>query len=349
MFLASHAPNIHADVRLRKMMRQVIYATVPGLATLCYFFGWGVLINSLLAMTFALLTEAVILKLRGRDWRRDLADSSALVTGILLGLALPPLVPWWITFIGVSFALIFARHLYGCLGSNPFNPAMVGYVLLLISFPVQMTAWSPEFSLWQGELSFIDTALLIFTGSSSSGITLEQLLAGYDGFSSATPLDSMKTQLGRGMMTSEIIAQPLFFEWGGKGWFWVNVAFLIGGLYLAARKFLAWQLSVATLLGIGSFALVANVFAPDQYPTLMFHWFSGATMFAAFFIVTDPVSAATTPKGRWIFGFGVGALTWLIRTYGGYPDAFAFAVLLMNLCAPLIDYYTKPDAYGAAS
>jgi Na+-translocating ferredoxin:NAD+ oxidoreductase subunit D len=347
MFLSSHAPNIHGNQRLRAMMRQVIYATIPGIAVIAYFFGPGVIINALLAMLTAVLCEALILKVRKRDWQSEIADSSALVTGILLGIALPPLVPFWVTIIGVSFAIIFAKHLFGGLGYNPFNPAMAGYVLLLISFPVQMTAWSPVSSLWAGELSFADSAGLIFLGQTSNGIALEQLLAGFDGFSSATPLDSMKNQLEQGLMSSEIIAQPLYNGIAGLGWMWVNLAFLAGGIYLAVRKILAWQLAVSMLLGLASFALIAELFSPSQHPGMIFHLLSGATMFGAFFIVTDPVSAATTPKGRWIFGFGVGALTWLIRTYGGYPDALAFAVLLMNMCAPMIDYYTKPISYGA--
>ena len=346
MFRSAHSPNIHDNSHLRKMMLQVLIASIPGIITLCYFFGWGVLVNISIAAITALVTEAAILKLRNRNWRQDLADSSALVTALLLALALPPLVPWWITVIGVMFAIIFAKHLYGGLGYNPFNPAMTGYVLLLISFPVQMTSWSPASPLWENSISFVDTLALIFQGHTSSGTTLELLINGFDGYSSATPLGSMKMDLTAGYMTSEILTKPLFSWLAGVGWQWVNISFLLGGLYLIYKGCIAWQISAALLLGLALMALLFNLFAGDAYPSLLFHLFSGGTMLGAFFIATDPVTAATTIKGRWIYGIGIGVITWLIRTFGGYPDAIAFAVLLMNIAAPTIDHYTRPMAYG---
>ncbi len=327
-------------------MQLVMLATIPGLITLIYFFGWGVLINIIIASTTALLTEALILKARHRDWQQELKDSSALVTAVLIGLALPPLVPWWITVTAVFFAIAFAKHLYGGLGYNPFNPAMVGYVLVLISFPVQMTAWSPASPLWSESLSFFDTFSLIMHGQTSSGITLELLLNGADGFSSATPLDNMKTKLTEGLMTSEILNSKLYSGFAGVGWVWVNIAFLFGGLFLIWKKCIVWQLSLAMVLGLSITALVFNMIAGDSYASPLFHLLSGGTMLGVFFIVTDPVTAATSLKGRWIYGIGIGVITWIIRTWGGYPDAIAFAVLLMNMAAPTIDHYSRPIAYG---
>ncbi len=354
MFKGSHSPNIHGSNHMRKMMLQVLMASLPGMLALVYFFGIGVLINIGIAAITALATEALLLKLRGRDYINDLKDSSALVTALLIGLALPPLVPWWITVIGVSFAIAFAKQLYGGLGHNPFNPAMVGYVLLLISFPVQMTAWSPamtpaitpETTLWASTLTISDTFALIFTGQTGAGITLEMLLNGFDGFSSATPLDTMKTELKQGLMPAEIMKHSLYSGFAGVGWLWVNLGFLLGGIFLIWKRTIAWQLSAAMLLGLAAMALIFNLIAGDSYPSVLLHLFSGGTMLCAFFIVTDPVTAATSVKGRWIFGIGVGVITWLIRTWGGYPDAIAFAILLMNMAAPTIDHYTKPTVYG---
>ncbi|MFT5520978.1 MAG: electron transport complex protein RnfD [Enterobacterales bacterium] len=368
MFKSSHSPDIQNSFfgnsnggsngknTIRTMMLQVLIASLPGMFALFYFFGWGVLINLCIASVTAVATEALILKARNKDWRRDIKDSSALVTALLLGLALPPLVPWWITVLAVFFAIAFAKQLYGGLGYNPFNPAMTGYVLVLISFPVQMTSWSPASPLWQSSLSFIDTLGLIFNGQTSSAITVEMLVNGYDGFSSATPLDNMKTQLSQGLMPSEILKTPLYsgftssglsgLGFAGAGWLWVNIGFLLGGVYLIWKRCIAWQLSASMLLGLGITAFIFSLVSGDSYASPLLHLFSGGTMLCAFFIVTDPVSAATSVKGRWIFGIGVGLLTWIIRTWGGYPDAIAFAILLMNMAAPTIDHYTKTIVYG---
>jgi len=348
MFGSRSSPIVHSDLHLRKMMRQVLIASIPGIISLCYFFGWGVLLNITIAAITAVVTEILMLKLRNRNWQQDIMDSSALVTALLLGLALPPLVPWWITVIGTSFAIIFAKHLYGGLGFNPFNPAMAGYVLLLISFPLQMTSWAPASPLWDNSLSLMDTFLLIINGHTVSGASLEQLINGFDGYTTATPLDTMKIKLNEGFMTSEVLQNPLYSWLAGVGWQWVNISFLLGGLYLVWNKCIAWQLSVAFLLGLAGMSIIFSLFAGDAYPSPLFHLFSGGTMLAAFFIVTDPVSATTTPKGRWIAGIGIGALVWIIRTWGGYPDAIAFAVLLINMATPTIEHYTRPLAYGEA-
>lgn len=346
MFRSGHSPNIHSDNQLTKLMHQVMLATVPGFFALLYFFGWGVLFQLLIACTTALITETLMLKLRNRDWRMGIKDSSALVTAILLGLALPPLIPWWMTVLGVFFAIAFAKHLYGGLGYNPFNPAMVGYVLLLISFPVQMSSFSPALELWENALNFSDTFALIFTGATTSGITMEILISGVDGYSSATPLDTMKHQLAQGYMTSEVLKDPIYSGLAGVGWQWVNLGFLAGGIFLIYKRCTAWQLSAGMLIGLGGMALIFNVFAGDDYASPLFHLLSGGTMLGAFFIITDPVTASTTTKGRWIYAIGVGMLIWVIRTWGGYPDAIAFSILLMNMAAPTIDHYTRPLVYG---
>jgi electron transport complex protein RnfD len=347
MSLINPVPNIHNQNSLPNLMRQVLLACVPGILVLWYFFGWGVFYQIILASLTAVISEALFLKLRGRDWRPAINDSSALVTAFLLAIAIPPLSPWWLIVIGTSFSIIFVKQLYGGLGFNPFNPAMAGYVLLLISFPVLMSSWAPSIDMWGQQLGLLDTGSVIFAGMTQVGVSYTELINGFDGYSTATPLDDMKNQIRLELMPSEILAQPAH-QLMTTGWMWANLAFLLGGLYMMWKKTIDWHLPAALLIGLAATALLFNLFAPEQYPSALFHLLSGGTMFAAFFIITDPVSASTTPKGRWIFGIGVGVLIWVIRTFGGYPDAIAFAILLMNMAVPTIDFYTRPRIYGEA-
>ncbi len=345
MSLINPVPNIHSEQSLSGLMQQVLLACIPGILVLWYFFGWGIVIQLIIASITAVISEAAVLSIRGKNWRRAISDSSALVTAFLLAISIPAFSPWWLTVLGVSFAIIFVKQLYGGLGSNPFNPAMAAYVLLLISFPILMSSWVPSFEVWQQQLNLWDSLHVILMGSTSAGVSYTELINGFDGYSTATPLDHMKNQLRLELMPDEIATQPEF-KLMTTGWLWANLAFLLGGLYMIWRKTIDWHLPAALLLGLSSTALIFNLFAPEQYPSMVFHLLSGGTMFAAFFIVTDPVSASTTPKGRWIFGIGVGILMWVIRTFGSYPDAIAFAILLMNMAAPTIDFYTRPKAYG---
>jgi electron transport complex protein RnfD len=316
-------------------MRTVVLATVPGALALTAFFGWGVLVNVALAVIGAVGAEAAMLALRGRPLGFYLKDSSAIVTGVLLGLALPPLLPAWMTVLGAAFAIAFGKQLYGGLGYNPFNPAMVGYVVLLISFPVEMTRWAPADLL--GGPSLGETLAIQFGGAPVP-----------DAFTGATPLDAFKH---RGALTTE--------EWrattdtagwlAGAGWEWVNLAFLAGGLWLIRRRAFGWQAPGAML---ATLAVLSVVFwdggSSEGHGSPVHHLLNGATMFGAFFILTDPVSSATSNRGRIVFGIAAGALLFAIRAAGNYPDAVAFAVLLVNLAAPLIDHYTIPRAYGHA-
>jgi len=249
-----------------------------------------------------------MLWLRKKPIKMHLLDLSALVSAILLALAIPTIAPWWISVSGTLFAIIIAKHLYGGLGYNPFNPAMIGYVFLLISFPQQMTSWQQPF----------------------------------DVISSATVLDHTKTQLGLDFSMGKITTSPLFGYIAGKGWEYLSLAYLLGGLWLLQRKVISWHIPVAVLLGLTIPALTAYLIDSSRFNSPLFHLFSGATFCGAFFISTDPVTAASSNKGRLIFGGLIGSLIYIIRTWGGYPDAIAFAVLLANLAAPSIDYYTRP-------
>ena len=223
---------------------------------------------------------------------------------------------------------------------------MVAYVVLLISFPVQMTTWLPPLSLLPNPFDFMDSFYTIFTGFSSDGFSAYQLRLDVDGVTMATPLDSIKTALMAGQTLSEALDDPIFSIFTGKGWGWVNLGFLLGGLFLLQKRVIQWQIPVSFLASITLCSLIGYSINSDQFATPVMHLFSGATMFGAFFIATDPVSAATTPRGRLIFGAMIGGLIYLIRTLGGFPDGVAFAVLLANMCVPLIDQYTKPKVYG---
>ena len=333
------SPFLSGPSRVTLHMIQLLFALVPAVIALVYFFGPSVLITMTLAIVTALFTEAVMLKLRNRPLEPFLTDGSAVVTAVLLAIALPPLAPWWLTVIGIVFAIIFAKHLYGGLGYNPFNPAMVAYVLLLISFPLEMTTWLPVTELSTSPLGFSAAFQAIFTGQLSTGL-------GFDTISGATPLDAMKTQIGLSLHPSYISEQPLFGVLAGKGWESINLLFALGGAFLIYRRVISWHIPVAMLLGLFSISLVTWSVAPETTASPLFHLLSGGTMLGAFFIATDPVTAATTIKGRLVFGAGVGLLTYIIRVWGGYPDGVAFAVLIMNMLVPLIDYYTQPKVYG---
>ena len=334
------SPFLSGANHVTVQMLTVLLALVPAIIASVYFFGPAVLITIVRAIVIALFAEALMLTLRKRPLKPFLTDGSAVVTAVLLAIALPPLAPWWLLTIGIIFAIVFAKHLYGGLGYNPFNPAMVAYVVLLISFPLEMTSWLPVTSLSEHTIDF-NTAFQIIYHGQAAGISIDTL-------SGATPLDMMKTQIGLSQLPTQIVQQPLFGIFAGKGWEWINIAFAFGGLFLLYRRVISWHIPVAMLAALTIISTLTYLIAPETTGTPLFHLLSGGTMIGAFFIATDPITAATTVKGRIIFGAGVGLLTYIIRVWGGYPDGIAFAVLLMNMLTPLIDYYTQPKVYGEA-
>ncbi len=333
-FIQVTSPHLTGQNRTARVMQWVLLATIPGLCALTWFFGWGTLINIFWASILALASEALVLKLRRRPVLFYLRDYSALVTAVLLALALPPYSPWWVTMVGVLFAIIISKQLYGGLGSNPFNPAMVGYALLLVSFPVEMTTHWAAPSPLSASPDFVSTLNYIFSGS---GLDI-------DAVTMATPLDTYKHQID--VLTQEdVAALPVFGSHYALGWEWVNLGFLAGGLLLLWRRIISWHIPVSMLACLAICSLVLGWDA-DLYTPVGIHLLAGATMLGAFFIATDPVSAATSKLGKLYYGAGIGILVYVIRTWGSYPDAVAFAVLLMNFAAPFLDYYTKPRAYG---
>ncbi|WP_339514819.1 electron transport complex subunit RsxD [Pseudomonas sp. RL_15y_Pfl2_60] len=324
------SPHAKGSNRTQRVMLQVLLATVPGIIALTWLFGFGTLINLLWASVCALGFEALILALRKRPVGFFLKDYSALVTAVLLALALPPYAPWWLTLVATGFAISLGKQLYGGLGQNPFNPAMVGYVVVLVSFPVEMTSWpAPHL------IGPLDAVQHIFGFASLP-----------DGWAQATALDTLK--INKSLTIDELWAQsPAFGRFGGAGAEVVNLAFLLGGIYLLRKRLFTWHAPIGMLAALAVMSLLFwNGSGSDSHGSPLFHLLSGATMLGAFFIVTDPVSGATSNLGRLLFGIGVGVLVYVIRAWGGYPDGVAFGVLLMNLAAPTIDYYTRPRTYG---
>ena len=329
------SPHAHKARPTSRVMLWVILAALPGLLAQTLFFGWGNLINVIWCVVLAMTTEAAILKLRDKPIVFFLRDNTAAVTGLLLALSLPQLAPWWVSGIAVITAIVVAKQLYGGLGSNPFNPAMVGYALVLVSFPVAMTTnWAEPATLWAGAPGFRDTLSTIFSASQTA----------IDGWTMATPLDEYKHKIAT-HTAAEVLQHPTFGDQVARGWEWVNLAFLLGGLVLIGLKIITWHIPVAFLAGIGVMSLAFGSNA-DQYAPLQLHLLAGGTMLGAFFIATDPVSAATSHQGKLIYGASIGILIYLIRTWGNYPDAVAFSVLLMNFAVPFIDHYTPPRTYG---
>ena len=333
------SPFISKPDSVSRIMLTVLLALVPGIALYVWSYGPAVLVSLALASITALATEAAMLKLRKRPVRPFLSDLSALLTAWLLAVSIPSLAPWWLVVVGTAFAIAVAKHLYGGLGSNPFNPAMVGYAALIVSFPLQMTHWLTPNALGTEALSFADQLAYIFGGQLPAGFTL-------DAVTSATPLDTLKTQLHMGKSITDMASMPIFGHVAGKGSELVALGFLIGGGWLLYKRIISWHVPVAFLGALFATAGIYYLYDPAHYVSPLFHVAAGASMLGAFFILTDPVTGPTTPRGKLIFAAGAGVLTYLIRAFGGFPDGIAFATLLMNLCVPLIDAYTQPAVYG---
>jgi electron transport complex protein RnfD len=342
-FKTAAAPHAAPPTSVPQVMRRVLYALVPAALAYTWFFGYGLLINFALTTAAALASEAAVLKLRRRPPGPALGDGSAIVTAALLSFTLPPLAPWWVPAIGAFVAIALAKQLYGGLGKNLFNPAMVGYVFLLISFPIQMTQWLPPRigDLDYRPLGLVETAAYTFTGQLPEGVTIDALTR-------ATPLDTVREGLREMKTFSEARTGSLFGDFGGRGWEWIDNFLALGGLYLLYAGIIRWHIPVALLAGLLLPAGLMYAIDPSRFASPGFHLFTGASMLGAFFIATDPVSAATSNRGRLIYGAGIGFVTYAIRTWGGYPDGLAFAVLLLNAAVPLIDRYTRPRIYGHA-
>ncbi len=331
----SPAPYLLKDASVSKVMIQVCLALLPGIAAYVWLIGPAILIQLLLASLTALLAEGLMLRIQGKPLGLFLADGSAIVTAWLIALAFPPLAPWWLIVTGTAFAIVVAKQLYGGLGQNPFNPAMIAFAVCIVAFPALMSQWPPAGL----DASLVEQIKIIFG-----------LVPRIDALSGATPLDALKTslKLGEGSTSvSSITANgEIFGQMAGRGWEWVAAGYLLGGLWMWQRKLITWHVPTAF---IGAILIISGAlwaYDANQFANPLFHLFSGGTLLGAFFIATDPVSGCTTPRGKLIFAAGAGLLAYIIRVFGGYPDGVAFAVLLMNLCVPVIDLLTQPKIFG---
>ena len=335
------APYIAPKATVASVMRQVLYALIPAVLAHIWYFGAGIVFNLFIASLFCLGGEAAMLRIRGKPVASTLADYSALVTAAILAFALPPLTPWWVTASAALFGIVVAKHLYGGLGFNIFNPAMAGYVVVLVAFPVYLNFWpAPRI----GDLdayypTILETAQYTLTGSLPAHLT-------YDAVARATPLDAVKSGLNAMYTFAELRAFPTMGSFGGRGWEWISTFIALGGIWLLIQKVIRWHIPLGVFAGLLLPTTIMNIFQAGVSPSPGFHLFSGGVALCAFFVATDPVSAATSTKGRFVYGFGIGVLIFAIRTWGSYADGVAFSVILMNLAVPAIDYVTKPRIVG---
>jgi Na+-translocating ferredoxin:NAD+ oxidoreductase subunit D len=340
-FDTSPAPHVIAGYSVPRVMFQVLLALVPAALVHVVVLGPGLLLQVAVASVTALVCEALVLQWRRRPALPALRDGSVLVTAVLLAFSVTPLLPWWLTVLGTATGVLLGKHVFGGLGQNPFNPAMVGYAVLLVSFPVEMTRWPLPLDA-DGTRTWGDLARLTATAFYGADVG-----TGWDGYTGATMLDSIRDGLAQRYTMGELAARgDVIGAFAARGFEWINLAALAGGVFLMARGIVRWHIPAAVLAGLLAPALVAHALDAGAYLGPLTHAFAGATMLGAFFIATDPVSAATSDRGRLWYGAGIGLLVWTIRSWGGYPDGFAFAVLLMNLAVPLLDRYTVPRIYG---
>lgn len=334
-------PFTHKVNSVQNIMTMVLLALLPATAFNMYIFGWPAILLFLVTIGSCVAVEAACLMLAGKPVKATLSDNTAVLTGWLMAASLPPWGPWWLGLIGAIFAIAIAKHAFGGVGQNVFNPAMVGRTVLLVSFPVAMTAWVAPHPLFSaGAPGLADAFAITFGGHVP------------DTMNSASALGYVKTELSRGIPVTESITKvpdlmdmAMGYRAGSMGET-SALLILLGGLFLMYKRIISWHIPVTV---IGSLFLMASLFHaidPARYPSGMFHVMSGATFLGAFFIATDYVTSPVSKMGQLIFGAGVGILAWLIRTYAGYPEGMAFAVLLMNSLSPIIDQYTRPRVFG---
>lgn len=325
LLTVAHSPHDYSNNSVKKIMYGVIIAMIPALAVSVYYFGLGAIKVTLIAVVSSLIVEWLIQKflIKGKT---SVLDGSAVITGMLLAFNVPSNLPWWIIVIGAIVSIGIGKMSFGGLGNNPFNPALVGRVFLLISFPVQMTSW-PKVNVLN--FSMVDAE----TG--------------------ATPLAIIKEGLAKGDKFSDLMANlpttytDMFLgQMGGSLGEISAAALILGGLYMLFRKIITWHIPVSMIGAIGIFSGILYLVNPEQYADPLFHVLTGGVLLGAIFMATDMVTSPMTGKGMLIFGAGIGILTILIRVFGAYPEGVSFAILIMNAFVPLINKGFKPKKFG---
>ncbi|KAF7598177.1 MAG: electron transport complex subunit RsxD [Candidatus Dactylopiibacterium carminicum] len=313
--MLNNSPYVRRPASVTRVMGTVLAALVPAIGAYVWQFGPAILGQLLLATLTALACEAAMLAARGKPLRLFLTDLSVVVTAWLIALAFPATAPWWLVVSGTAIAVVVAKHLYGGLGQNTFNPAMVAYAVMLVAFPALMSQWPSALP---------------------------------DAITSATPLDALRTGLREaGASVASVRADgSVFGSLAGRGWEWLALAYLIGGLLLIQQRIITWHIPVGFILALAAISGAFWLADSARYASPVFHLAAGGSMLGAFFIFTDPVSASTTPRGKLIYAAAAALLVYLIRVFGAYPDGVAFATLLMNILVPLIDMKTQPPVFG---
>lgn len=316
LFIVTPSPHVRDTESVPHIMHQVVLALLPAVLAAVYFFGLRAVMVLLVSTGVSMLTEHLIQK-----WRRKpstLKDYSALITGILLALILPPGFPLWATALGAVVAIGMGKMVFGGLGHNIFNPALVGRAFLQAAFPVLITTWS--------------LPVEKFTATSVTATT------------QATPLAAMKFQ-------HQLTAYADLF-WGNTGGSLGETsafAILLGGLYLLVKNYADWRIVSGIFAGTISLSAILWLLSPESYANPLFHLLSGGFLLGTFFMATDMVTSPITTKGRWIFGIGTGLLIVIIRSFGGLPEGVMYSILLMNALTPLIDQYTRPTVFGSTA
>lgn len=321
LLTVSPSPHVHSDDSVQKIMYRVVVAMIPALIWSVVVFGVDALRVTLIAVAasvgFEYLVQRYVMKVKP-----SVTDGSALITGMLLAFNVPANLPWWIIIIGAFVSIGIGKLSFGGIGTNIFNPALVGRVFLLISFPVQMTS---------------------YPAPSGSGV---------DAVTAPTPLGLLKEGLMNGQPISEIAGNLpaatdlLMGSTGGSLGEISALMLIIGGIYMLLRKVITWHTPVAVL---GSMFVVAAIFwmiDPETYIGPAYHLLTGGAMLGAIFMATDMVSSPMTGKGQLIYGVGIGVITMSIRLFGAYPEGISFAILIMNAFTPLINNSVKPKRFG---
>lgn len=321
------APLLRQQMTAAQAMRDVIYALLPATLAGIWFFGLGAVLVLLASIAGAVLTEWVFSPVQQRTGR--LLDGSGLLTGLVLGLTLPPALPLWIAFIGGAVSIGLGKLIWGGLGYNLFNPALVGRAFLGGTFPNAMTTWSDPAS----GAGFFHVY--------SSNLALPFMQAQYDAVSAATPLGSMKFEHQTTPLLDLMIGNTAGCIGETSG-----LLLLAGGIYLLLRRDIDWRIPAGILIAVALFSGALYLVDAARYPGPLFSVFSGGLLIGAFYMATDPVTSPLTPRGAWLFAAGVGLLVALIRAFGGFPEGVMYAILLMNAVTPLIDRYIQPRVFG---
>ena len=323
--LVSPSPHIHSKTSTKSLMRDVVIALLPAVIVSIVFYGWKELLVISVSVLSCVLLESLITRymLRKPD---TICDWSAAVTGVLLALNLPPTTPWWVVLIGAAVAIGVAKMTFGGLGQNVFNPALVGRVFLLISFPTYMTHWE-----------------------------IPQGLFGLDAVTGATPLGFIKEGLMQGGDVAGIMAengysysQMLLANIGGSAGEASAIALLVGFVYLLVRKVIKPWITLSVLGTVAVVSLIFSLIDPAQYTGPLFNLLSGGMILGACFMATDYVTSPMSTKGGIVFGVGIGFITLMIRYFGAYPEGMSFAILIMNSTVPLLNRWFHQKKYGRA-